>query len=64
MDKAIVVIAAACACLAVARGVVPRVGRWLDDDWRNGWCSLECWADEGQCGPCRECLAHRHGRRR
>ena len=62
MNKALIVIALSCACLAVARRVVPRVERWLDRDWRNGWCSLECWADEGQCGPCRECLAHRRHR--
>ena len=25
------------------------------DDWRDEWCSLECWAPDGQAGPCAEC---------
>ena len=33
-----------------------------DDDWRDEWCSLECWAEEGQCGPCEDCPARRRAK--
>ena len=30
-----------------------------DDDWRSEWCSLECWAPDGQERPCEGCLRRR-----
>ena len=33
-----------------------------DDDWRDEWCSLECWAEDGQCGPCEDCPARRRAK--
>ena len=26
-----------------------------DDDWRDGWCTWDCWAPDGQRGPCEDC---------
>lgn len=32
-------------------------------DWRETWCCLECWAPDGQRGPCRDCAGRRTARR-
>ena len=29
------------------------------EDWRSEWCSLECWAPDGQEQPCAGCLRRR-----
>ncbi len=30
-----------------------------EHDWRDEWCCLECWAPDGQDGPCRDCAGRR-----
>ena len=62
MTETLIIAALACVWLTIVWWAEPRVSAWLDKDWRNGWCCLECWADEGQCGPCRDCPALRRRR--
>lgn len=28
-------------------------------DWRDDWCTFDCWAPDGQQGPCRDCPGRR-----
>lgn len=28
-------------------------------DWREDWCTFDCWAEDGQQGPCRDCAGRR-----
>ena len=31
-------------------------------DWRDDWCSWDCWAPDGQDGPCEDCPWTREGK--
>lgn len=28
-------------------------------DWREDWCTFDCWAEDGQQGPCKDCSGRR-----
>lgn len=37
--------------------------RHRERDWREDWCTFDCWAPDGQQGPCKDCPARMAARR-
>ena len=33
--------------------------RKAERDWREDWCTFDCWAEDGQESPCKDCAGRR-----
>lgn len=64
MNPLIIIAALACIALGgMAIACLEARFKAYEHDWREDWCTFDCWAPDGQQGPCRDCAGRRAARR-